>query len=73
MNRKLIILLCSVLVSCNTSKNVVYIQDVVNGATKQIYLTNVVSVLIKVNGILSLKYTLSCLTQHYILKCTYIK
>jgi len=36
MNRKLIIFLCSVLVSCNTSKNVVYIQDVVNGATKQI-------------------------------------
>jgi polysaccharide export outer membrane protein len=36
MNRKLVILLCFVLVSCNTSKKVVYIQDVENGMTKKI-------------------------------------
>jgi len=36
MNRIIIILLCAVLVSCNTSKNVVYIQDVSNGHTKRV-------------------------------------
>ena len=32
MNHKLIILLCCVLVSCNASKNVVYLQDVTDGS-----------------------------------------
>ena len=36
MNRKLLILLCFVFVSCNTSKKVAYMQDVVNGTTKKI-------------------------------------
>ena len=33
MNHKLIIFLCCVLASCNASKNVVYLQDVTDGAT----------------------------------------
>ena len=36
INRKLVILLCLVLVSCHTSKKVVYIQDVVDGTTKKV-------------------------------------
>ena len=36
MNHRFIILLCCVLVSCNTSKKIVYLQDATNGATERI-------------------------------------
>jgi len=36
MNHKIMILLCFVLVSCNTSKKIIYLQDVTNGDTERI-------------------------------------